>query len=161
MIVNINLITRMSFHCNAPRCIDAMIFYCRHWLTWYISLYIAVLNTIYKKCVQKDYYLCEYRNGTWRVIIPPALTKLKGGILVSPCPSVRPSVRLWTEPCPLCIFNNTGLVHFLFAHLIKQLHKVCRVLSLFRNSKLWNFCKFFKFVTFTLSSFDLGSNMTQ
>ena len=40
--------------------------------------------------------------------------------------SVRPSVRLWTESCPLCIFNNTHRIHFIFAHLIKQL-KVCRV----------------------------------
>ena len=38
-----------------------------------------------------------------------------------------PSVRLWTESCPLCIFNNTHRIHFIFAHLIKQLQKVCRV----------------------------------
>ena len=36
-------------------------------------------------------------------------------------------VRLWTESCPLCIFNNTCRIHFIFAHLIKQLQKVCRV----------------------------------
>ena len=30
-----------------------------------------------------------------------------------------------------------------------------------QNSKIWNFDEFFKFVTLTLSSFDLGSNMTQ
>ena len=41
--------------------------------------------------------------------------------------SVRPSVRLWTESCPLCIFKNTHRIHFIFAHLIKQLQKVCRV----------------------------------
>ena len=85
---------------------------------------------------------------------PPASTKLKGGILVAPCSSVR----LWTESCPLCIFNNTGRIHFIFAHLIKQLQKVwCE----FKNSQIWNFGKFFKFVSLTLSSFDLGSNMTQ
>ena len=55
------------------------------------------------------------------IIIPPASAKLKGGILVSPCPSVR----LWTESCPLRIFNNTHRIHFIFAHLIKQLQKVC------------------------------------
>ena len=38
-----------------------------------------------------------------------------------------PSVRLWTESCPLCIFKNTHRIHFIFAHLIKQLQKVCRV----------------------------------
>ena len=60
------------------------------------------------------------------LIIPPASTKLKGGytgITLSVCPSVR----LWTELCPLCIFNNTHRIHFIFAHLIKQLQKVCRV----------------------------------
>ena len=81
----------------------------------------------------------------------------KGGILVSPCPSVR----LWTEWCPLCIFNNTRRIHFIFAHLIKQLQKVCRMWSLFQKSKIWNFGKFFKFVTLTSSSFDLGFNMIQ
>ena len=41
--------------------------------------------------------------------------------------SVRPSVRLGTESCPLCIFNNTCRTHFILAHLIKPLQKVCRV----------------------------------
>ena len=36
-------------------------------------------------------------------------------------------VRLWTESCPLCIINNTRRIHFIFARLIKQLQKVCRV----------------------------------
>ena len=40
---------------------------------------------------------------------------------------VRLSVRLWTESCLLCIFNNTRRIHFIFAHLIKQLQKVCHV----------------------------------
>ena len=57
------------------------------------------------------------------LIIPSASTKLKGGLLVSPCPSVR----LWTESGPLCIFNNSHRIHFIFAHLIKQLEKVCRM----------------------------------
>ena len=48
--------------------------------------------------------------------------------------SVCPSVRLWTESCPLCIFNNTCRIHFIFAHLIKQLQKDCRVYSWFQNS---------------------------
>ena len=72
-------------------------------------------------------------------------TKLKGGILVSPCLSVRlsvcPSVYLsihppvcpsvcssvcrWTESCPLCIFINTCWIHFIFTYLIKQLLKMC------------------------------------
>ena len=55
-----------------------------------------------------------------------ASTKLIGGytgITLSVCPSVC----LWTESCPLCIFNNTHRIYFIFAHLIKQLQKVCRV----------------------------------
>ena len=38
-----------------------------------------------------------------------------------------PSVRLWTESCPLCIFYNTPRIHFIFTHLIKQLQMVCCV----------------------------------
>ena len=45
--------------------------------------------------------------------------------------------------------------------IIKQLEKVCRMLCSFQNSKIKNFGEFFKFVTLALSSFDLGSNMTQ
>ena len=65
-------------------------------------------------------------------LYPFASTKLKGGytgftlsVRLSVCPSVHPSVRLWTESCPPCIFDNTRRIHFIFAHLIKQ--KVCRV----------------------------------
>ena len=46
-------------------------------------------------------------------------------------------VRLWTESCPLCIFNNTHRILFILAHLIKQLQKVCRMQCLFQNSKIW------------------------
>ena len=41
--------------------------------------------------------------------------------------SVRPSVRLWTKPCSFCIFHNTSRIHFIFAHLIKQLQQMCSV----------------------------------
>ena len=86
-------------------------------------------------------------------LYPSLQQSWKGGILVSPCPSVH----LWTESCLLCIFNNTCRIHFIFAHHIKQLEKVCHVNVYFNI----NFDKFFKCVTLTLSSFDLGSNMTQ
>ena len=60
------------------------------------------------------------------IIMPPASTKLKGGYTGFTL-SVRPSVRVWTESYPLCFFNNTHRIHFIFAHLIKQLQKVCLV----------------------------------
>ena len=41
--------------------------------------------------------------------------------------SVRPSVLLWTESCPLCNLHNTGRIHFIFTHLGKQLQEMCRV----------------------------------
>ena len=31
------------------------------------------------------------------------------------------------ESCPLCVFNNTRRIHFIFTHLIKLLQKVCRL----------------------------------
>ena len=67
-----------------------------------------------------------WNSHEWHIIAslyPTLQRSWKGGILVSPCPSVR----LWTESCPLCIVNNTHRIHFIFAHLIKQLQKVCRV----------------------------------
>ena len=42
-------------------------------------------------------------------------------------PSICTSVHLWIWYCPLCIFNNTRRIHFIFAHDIKQLQKVCCV----------------------------------
>ena len=73
------------------------------------------------------------------IIIPLVSTKWKGGRvfwfhLVRL--SVRPSVRLWTESCPLCIFNNTGWNHFIFVHawaskvkcparFVSHLHEIC------------------------------------
>ena len=65
-------------------------------------------------------------------LYPPLQQSWKGGILVSCCLSVR----LWTKPCPLCIFHNACRIHFIFAHLMKQLQKVShvRVIARFQNS---------------------------
>ena len=64
-----------------------------------------------------------YLGNTGTLLYPPLQRSWKGGILVSPCPSVR----LWTESCPLCIFNNNNWILFIFVHLIKQLQMVCRL----------------------------------
>ena len=50
------------------------------------------------------------------LLYPPLQWSWKRGILVSPRPSIRPSVRLCTESCPLCIFHNTGRIHS-FLHI--------------------------------------------
>ena len=87
-------------------------------------------------------------SGTLLTIIIPALQQSwKGGILVSRRrPSVRPSVRLWTEWCPLCNFHNTSQIHFIFTHLIKQgvprIIFFCKIpkfefLANFSNSYYW------------------------
>ena len=80
-----------------------------------------------------------YTNASYTHLYP----KLKGvrrytGFTLS----VRPSVRLWTASCPLCIFNNTHRIHFIFTHLTKQLKQVCCVYSVFQNSTIWSFGKF-------------------
>ena len=41
--------------------------------------------------------------------------------------SVRPSVCRSRITCPLCSAYSSGWIHFIFIHLIKQLHKMCRV----------------------------------
>ena len=86
------------------------------------------------------------------LIIPPA--SMKGSILVSLCPSFHRIVS--------ALYLQQYLSdHFIFAHLIKQLQNMWSINSLCQNSKIRNFGKFFKFVTLTLSSCDLGCNITQ
>ena len=67
----------------------------------------------------------------------PVSPKPKGDILVSACPSARPSVRRWKETCPLCIFHNSNRIHFIYTHLINQVQKVCHVLSFYKTSRIW------------------------
>ena len=73
--------------------------------------------------------------------------------------SVRLSARPSRIPCPLCSTYSSGWIHFIFIHLIKQLQKVCRISSFLQNVKIWIFGNFLKFVTLTLSCFDLGSDV--
>ena len=121
---------------------------CRKWnimiLHWY--WFLQVVEFILKKNKKKPTYLFilaiflptdglyhvvvywrhqqeQYCVGKINSLYPPLQRIWKGGILVSPCPSVR----LWTESYSLCIFNNSRRIHFIYAHLIKQLQKVCRV----------------------------------
>ena len=75
------------------------------------------------------------------------------------CPSVSPSVRPSRIPCPLCSTYNSGWIHFIFLHLIKQLQKVCRVYIFVQNFKIWLFGDFFKFLTSTSSFLGLGSDV--
>ena len=86
-----------------------------------------------------------------------------GGILVSLRPSlglpVCPSVHPSRIPCLLYSAYTSGWIHFIFLHLIKQLQTVCHVYSFCLNLKMWIFGNFFKFVTLTLSFFDLGSDV--
>ena len=93
------------------------------------------LGTMFSEVIGK-YVMQVEKNEKWHIvevyypfvsiklIIPPASTKLKGGILVSPCPSVCPSVCLWTESCPLCIFNNTHRIHFIW-HILSSNFRRC------------------------------------
>ena len=71
------------------------------------------------------------------IIIPHASMKLKGGYTGLTL-SVRLSVHLWTESCPLFIFNNTRWIHLIIINLIKQLQNVCR-LTILKFEFLTNF----------------------
>ena len=70
------------------------------------------------------------------LLYPPPLQRSWKGGHTGITLSVRPSVRLWIESCPLRIFNNTYQIHFIFAHLIKQLQKVCCVLCLLKKFEI-------------------------
>ena len=89
------------------------------------------------------------------LIIPHTQRSCWGGILVSLHPSVCPS-RI---PCLLCSAYSSGWIHFIFINLIKQLQEVCCMKWFLQNFKIWIFGSFFKFVTLTLSCFDLGSDV--
>ena len=97
-----------------------------------------------------------------KLIIPPLQRSWKGGILVSPCPSVRPSVcpsvdrivsalylqQYSSDPFHICTSyqaTSEGVSRVMFVSILKKL-------------KFW---RFFLICNLTLFSFDLGSNMTQ
>ena len=90
-------------------------------------------------------------------IIPPASRKLKTGytgFTSSVRLSVRLSIGLWKESCPLCNFHNTSWIHFILTHLIKQLQKVCLITisAKLQNLNFWQFFQicYFHFVFFWL-----------
>ena len=101
----------------------------------------------------------------WWLLCSP-LNEVDGGILVSPCPSVH----MWTESCPLCIFYNIHGIDCMFTYLIKQLQMVSSVyvflqLNNLTFSQILEICNF-DFLLLWLgnqyelvSSMSLGSNM--
>ena len=98
-----------------------------------------------------------YRIPRWNdSIFIPRHNEVVGGILVSLRPSVRPSARPSRIPCPLCSAYSSGWIHFIFIHLIKQLHKVCRVLSFLQNFKIEFLAFFFLICNFDFVLFWLG-----
>ena len=105
-----------------------------HWIDWGFKMMEIIIHP-------------AQRN--WRGVYWFHLVRLSVG------PSVRPSVRLWTESCPLCIFYNTHRINFILTHLIKWLQTGCHV-YFFQNS---NVLANSLMCNFDLSCFDLGSNM--
>ena len=79
------------------------------------------------------------------------------GFTLSVCPSARLSVcgqnRVRSVSSTICI----GSISYL--HILSNNFRRCVVCNV--CLKIWKFGEFFKFATLTLSSFDLGSNMTQ
>ena len=110
----------------------------------------------------KDVLCCVVSSWIHLLFIPHASTKLKGGILVSPCPSVRPSVC--PSVCPSVRTSVDRKVSTLYLHQYspdpfhiyisyQATSKSVLHIMFSKNSKIWNFRKFFKFVTLTLSCF--------
>ena len=56
--------------------------------------------------------------------------------------SPKMSVCLSRIPFPLCNAYSSGWIHFIFTHLINQLHKVCRVSSFLQNFSKFEFLAF-------------------
>ena len=98
---------------------------------------------------------------SWGSNYTPRSTKLKGGILVSPCPSVCPSVCGQNRVRSV---SSTILARSIsYLHILSSNLRRCITCDFFffkiEVLKIWSFGKFFKIVTLTLSCFDLGSNM--
>ena len=86
---------------------------------------------------------------------PPASTKLKG-VYTGIASSVCGQNRVRSVPSTILI----GSISYLLI-LSSNLRRCVACSTHYQILKIWNFNDFFKFVTLTLSSFDLGSNMTQ
>ena len=52
--------------------------------------------------------------------------------------SVCPSVRMWTESCPFCVFSNIIRIHFIFTYVINLLPKVSCV-KLYKKTTKFDF----------------------
>ena len=74
-------------------------------------------------------------------IISPASTKLKGGYTGSTL-SVSPSVRLWTESCPLCIFNNTNW-SISYLHILSSNFRRCVACNVCFRIDYWWTCQIY------------------
>ena len=85
-----------------------------------------------------------YQGCSEDIVITPASTKLKGGILVSPCPSVRPSVDR-NMPALYLQQHSPDPCRIYIVHIIKQLQCVACKGVFF----VWLFC----FVLFCFSKF--------
>ena len=114
-------------------------------------------------CLKFLFFFCHIVNVVFPLIIPPASTKLIGGytgITLSVCPSVCPSVDRIVSALYLQEYSSDPF-HICTSYQATSEGVSCVMpISKFKNFSK-NFGDFFKFVTFTLSSFDLGSNMTQ
>ena len=91
---------------------------------------------------------------SWRIItifIPPASTKLKGDILVSPCPPVRPSVCGQNHVCSVSSTILVGSISYL--HILSSNFRRCVACNVcFKIQKI-----FFEFVILTWDTIWLSS----
>ena len=121
---------------------------------------IYLFSTLLVYVLHDGYFILKY------IIILPRTTKLFGDILVSLHPSVRPSVR--TSSCqsicptsrvhsvaPTVLVGSTSDSYILSSNFRRC--AACKVYCKIEKFELLAF--FFKFVTLTLSCFDLGSDV--
>ena len=85
-------------------------------------------------------------------------TKLKGGILVSPCPSVCPSVCEQNRVCSVSFTILVGSISY--PHILSSNLRRCVLCKHFSNVNKWKFWQILKICNIDLSCFDLGSNMS-
>ena len=94
-------------------------------------------------------YLVYYLTRVLCHVYTPASTKLKGGY--TPCPSIR----LWTESCPLCIFNNDCRIHFIFPILSSNFRR-CAACKAVLKMQQFEIFRLFKICNVDFVLFRLG-----
>ena len=102
---------------------------------------------------------CNLNHGQANNFIIPPLNEVEGGYAVSPCPSVH--LFAYGQNRIRSVSSTILTRSISYLHILSSNFRRCVMYKVFffKIKKIGSFGKFFKFVTLSLSCFDLGSNV--